>query len=151
MTTALHLPVSAGILIPHAPPMRWVERLLAFHGNEGRVETCRLADNPLFSETQALPLFAMTELIAQAYAAVKGYQDLLAGLPVRKGFLVGVRKVELLERVSGRRPFQVRVRPAGMFSGFYMADGEVFLDDQCIARGSVKVWVPDAGGGTFRK
>ncbi len=146
MRKPLSLPLPAERLIPHAFPMRWVERLIEFDGKEARVESCRLSGHPLFSNSVALPLCAMAELIAQAYAAVKGYQDLEAGLPVQKGFLVGIRRIEMLKGVPGTRPLSVHVRPAGMFGGFYLADGEVSLDGETIARGTVKLWVPGEEG-----
>jgi hypothetical protein len=123
--------------------MRWVKRLLSISSKDAWVESQRLSENPLFSKTDVLPLYAMAELLAQAYAAMKGYQDLSAGLPVRKGFLVGIRKLELFRSVSGTRSFLLRVCPTGAFGGFFMADGEVTLDGARIAAGSVKVWVPD--------
>jgi len=142
MQEPLNLPVSTALLIPHTPPMRWVKRLVEFDGSEGWVESCRLAENPLFSDSGVLPLYTMAELIAQAYAAVKGYQDLSAGRPIQKGYLVGIRKIEVLEFVPGTRPLLIRIRSAGEFGGFYMADGEVTLDSKCIAQGTVKLWVP---------
>ncbi|MBW1955087.1 MAG: hypothetical protein JRI76_04960 [Deltaproteobacteria bacterium] len=142
MKTSLRLPVSAEILIPHAPPMRWVERLLRVDGEKGEAASHRLSENPLFSDTAVLPLFVMAELIAQAYAAMKGYQDLSAGLPVRKGFLVGIRRIRIFECVYGTRAFLIRIRPTGALGEFYMAEGEVTLDGRCVAEGSVKVWIP---------
>jgi len=143
MNTPSKPPISAECLIPHEPPMCWVKQLLSLHEGEAWVESHRLADNPLFSEVQTLPLYVMAELIAQSYAVVKGYQDLSAGRPIRRGFLVGIRRMEVYAPVSGDRPLSIRIRPTGAFGGFFMADGTVILDGENIAEGTVKVWVPE--------
>ena len=142
----LKFPISAQRLIPHRPPMRLVERLLEIDNDGGVVESVPLSgsESRLFDkrDNAEIPLFG--ELIAQAYAAIKGYHDLSRGISIQRGFLVGIRKVALMGPIPRYEKLRIRVKTSGEFGGFYLADGEILHEDRLIAAGSIKLWASGA-------
>lgn len=128
-------------LIPHRLPMRMVDRLLQVDGKNGVVEALVSPECPLVCSDGQLDDVVLAELIAQAYAAIKGYCDKLAKIPAKQGFLVGIKRVErLLSAQSGDR-LRVNVNTMAELGDFSVAAGEVWRDDDLLARGEIKIWV----------
>ena len=100
MTMEPALPIPAENLLPHRPPMLLVDRLCSYADGCGVVEACPGSDSILVDERGALDEVALVELMAQGYAAVKGYDDLVKGRPVQEGFLVGIRKLQITGRAA---------------------------------------------------
>ena len=86
MNRNLTLPVDADLLVPHRRPVCMIDRLVEYRDESGVVEALLRSDNLLVGEDGVLDRTAYMELIAQAYAAFKGYRDLLHEKPVKKGF-----------------------------------------------------------------
>ncbi|HYS43510.1 MAG TPA: hypothetical protein VEM32_05965 [Geobacteraceae bacterium] len=151
MTTDLVLPMPAESLIPHRPPMRLVDTLLSVADGSGVTEACPAAGCILADARGELDAAALVELIAQSYAAVKGYDDLANGRPVKKGFLVGVRKLRITGRAFTGNRLLTTIRTVGTFEGFAVAEGEIVCAGETIAAGTIKLWIVDeeiaAGGG----
>jgi predicted hotdog family 3-hydroxylacyl-ACP dehydratase len=139
----LTLPLAAEQLMPHRLPMRLVETLIAYAGQEGVVETRLAEDGLLVAGDGRLDEVVLAELLAQAYAVVKGYGDCLAGNPVREGFLVGVKEAVFEQPVFAGDRLRIRVRTVAAVDGFAVAEGEVLRGDQRIAHGSLKLWIPE--------
>jgi 3-hydroxyacyl-[acyl-carrier-protein] dehydratase len=140
----LTLPRPAEAFLPHRKPMRLVETLVSFNGEAGQVEACLGADSLFAGADGFLDEAVLIELLAQSYAVIKGYEDLLQGKEISEGYLVGVKKL----RVSGRAPagtkLQVTIRTVGSFEKFAIAEGQVACGGVILASGTVKLWV--AGG-----
>ncbi|MBI5017240.1 MAG: 3-hydroxyacyl-ACP dehydratase [Deltaproteobacteria bacterium] len=143
MPVSLTLPMGAEELIPHRKPMRLVDRLLERDELEARAEAVITADNPLVDEEGRLEGAALLEFMAQACAAARGHQDLSAAGPVKKGFLVGVRRVHVVgpARVGDR--LEIHMATVGTLEGFSVLEGEVTRDGEVIATGTLKLWVAD--------
>ena len=88
----------------------------------------------------------MVELMAQAYAAVKGWSEFARGEPVRRGFLVGFSRVKIAGRAAAGDRLRIDIRAVGSFESFTVAEGEVRRGGRLIAEGTVKVWIPDGDG-----
>ncbi len=138
---SIELPIAAEELIPHRLPMRLVDRLLAVDGKNGTVEARVAADCPLVDETGNLESIAMVELIAQSYAALKGYIDRLGKKPVRQGFLVGVKKMVCLADVRAAEPVRIEVTTLGELDDFAVAEGQIWQGKIMAAHGEIKVWI----------
>ena len=95
MKTTLSLPMPAEMLVPHRPPILVIERLLEFNDTKGVVESCMHPDSIFARKDGSIEQVTMVEIIAQSFAAVKGYADLLEGKPISKGFLVGVKRLNI--------------------------------------------------------
>lgn len=139
------LPVDAATLVPHRRPMLLIDRLLACREDGGCVEAVVRPDNPFVDGQGRLEPLAAVELLAQAFAACKGYADLAAESGPGKGFLVGVRKVALHGVARLGDTLMVNVAAKGEFDGFAVIEGEVRRDGELLASGSLKLWVPRDG------
>ncbi len=137
----LQLPMAVESLVPHRLPMRLVERLLTVSGKDGMVEALISADELLVDEHGQLEEVALVELIAQGYAALKGYLDRCAGQPVRQGFLVGVKKFTNLVPVYAGDRLQIEIRTLAELEDFAVAEGAIRRNGDLLGRGEVKVWI----------
>ena len=135
------LPISAEDLIPERLPMRLVDQLLEVEGENAVVGARVDGDCPLVDETGKLEDIALVELIAQAYAALKGYLDRLQNKPVRQGFLVGIKKLAKLETVRAGDDLRIEIETLAELEDFAVAEGQVWRDSQLIDRGEIKVWI----------
>jgi predicted hotdog family 3-hydroxylacyl-ACP dehydratase len=137
----LTLPLAAEELIPHRLPMRLVDRLLEIDGKNGLVEALVSPECPLVATDDKLESIALIELIAQSYAALKGYLDRLSGAPVRQGFLVGVKKLRCLETVRVGQRLRIEIRTLAELDSFAVAEGKIWHDEKIVACGEIKVWI----------
>jgi len=135
--------MSADLLVPHRPPLCLAGRLLEFTGQTGVVESVIGPDNIFLKEDGSLPSLAMVELIAQASAAVKGYDDLRQGKGIKKGFLVDIREIRFTGRCFKGDTLHVRVEIVRTISGFSVIHGEVERKGDITATGTLKLWVPE--------
>ena len=150
MSIDLTLPMPAETFIPHRLPMRLVETLVSHGDAAGLVEAIPGADSILADAEGAIDEVALVELLAQGYAVVKGYDDLMNGREISKGYLVGVKKLRIAAAARIGERLQVRIRTVGCFEGFAVAEGEIERGAEVIASGTIKLWIvgtgPVAGG-----
>ncbi len=137
----LTLPLEVEQLIPHRLPMRLVDRLLAIDGKNGVVEAMVVVDSPLVAADGRLEDVALIELLAQAYAAVKGYCDLLDDKPVKQGFLVGIKKLTWLKSALAGDCLRIEIRTLAELGDFAVAEGDVWCGNTMLAHGEIKVWI----------
>ncbi|SDZ76513.1 hypothetical protein SAMN05660420_00192 [Desulfuromusa kysingii] len=137
----LSLPIEAEELVPHRLPMRLVDRLLEIDGRNGIVAAQVVAACPLVDEGGKLEDIAFIELMAQGYAALKGYLDRLQNRPVRQGFLVGIKKMHRFGAVFVGDQLLIKIRTLAELDDFAVAEGEVWCMDTLVAHGEVKVWI----------
>jgi predicted hotdog family 3-hydroxylacyl-ACP dehydratase len=143
MKTDFALPMHVGTLIPHEPPLRLIDRLLEVKDRYGIAEAVVRPENVLIDEDGGLDPVAMIELMAQSYAALKGYEDLINGRPKQKGFLVGIAEFRLTGRAIRGQRLRIKVERVGSTGGFSLAEGEVRHRDQVVAVGTIKIWIPE--------
>jgi predicted hotdog family 3-hydroxylacyl-ACP dehydratase len=144
MKTTLSLPMSTQHLIPHGPPLCLVDRLLEFKDQSGLLESSLEANNLLLDDDRGLHRPALMEMIAQSYAAVKGYEYLLTGRPVNRGFLVGVRRIAFQGRSYKGDRLEIHVEKLGGIGDFSVVLGEARRKGNVIASGIVKLWMPES-------
>ena len=137
----MKLPLPVENLIPHQKPMCLVDTLVEFKDQGGTVEARVLPGQVLVDKDGRLETLAVAEMIAQAYAAVKGYDDRLTGRPVRQGFLVGIRKIQFYQTVLAGDHLQIHVITVGSIAGFAVVEGVVTRKSDIIAEGQIKLWV----------
>ena len=139
------LPQPAERYLPHRKPMALLTRILAIDEGVCRTEA-QVAAGDLFVDTAGrLEPVALVEMIAQSYAALRGYLDCHSGLPVREGFLVGVRKLHIHGAVQAGDRLEITVRTVAEIDGFAVADGEIRRGTDVIATGNLKLWIPEPG------
>ena len=130
-------------LIPHRKPVCMVDRLIEFKDQAGTVEAVVSSENALIENNGQLDQLAVTEMIAQACAAAKGYEGRLANDPVELGFLVGIKKLQFFGKAFAGDKLQIAVRTVGAISGFTVVEGKVMCNQKIIASGKIKLWVPE--------
>lgn len=139
------LPMAAERLIPHRTPMRLVDTLLSVDEVSGVTESVLPRTSMMADGEGRLDEVAFMELIAQSYAAFKGYMDLLEGKPAGAGFLVGVRHMEFTGRAHAGDRLRTSFRTITSFGGFAVVEGTVTRGDETIASGSIKLWLVEDG------
>lgn len=145
MAEILSLPIAAEELIPHRLPMRLVETLVSSSEGVGIVEATVLPDSPLITSDGRLESVGLVEMLAQSFAAMKGFEDRRKGEPVRRGFLVGLRSLRLNGVARAGDSLEIRVRTTAEMDGFALAEGEVWRNAELLAVGTLKLWVsPEA-------
>jgi len=145
MRNELSLPMPVGKLVPHRPPILMVETLLVAQDGAGMAEAVPKPGHPLVDEDGTLDSAAMIEMIAQTFAAIKGYEDSRQGNPVKRGFLVGFKKIRFFGTARQGDRLLVKVKTVGTFDDFAMAEGEVEKDGQIIASGTINIWIDNSG------
>jgi predicted hotdog family 3-hydroxylacyl-ACP dehydratase len=141
META-ELPIQAETLLPHRPPLLMIDRLLACEGLEGTVESILKPGNPFLNGEGLLYRPAMVELVAQSFAAIKGFADRREGKPAGKGFLVGVKRFAFFHQAKLGQRLLIRIIPTGETEEFGLAQGRIHCGDTLLAEGTVMVFVP---------
>lgn len=139
----LDLPVAADTLLPQRPPMLAIDRLTEFQTGQGGVAELTVGHDSLFLRTDgSVEPTLFVELIAQSFAAVKGYENLMEGNPVAKGFLVEVKRFEVFGTARGGDTLSIVIRKTGETDDFALAAGMVMREGETLASGNVMVWVP---------
>lgn len=119
-----------------------IDRLVEYADESGVVEALIGPDNLLVDEDGILDHTAYMELIAQAYAAYKGYRDLLHGEQVKKGFLVVVKRLECKGDISPGDLLRINVTTVSEVGDFAVAEGTIKRGDEIIATGGLTLWIP---------
>ena len=138
----MELPLDAEVLIPHRKPMRLIDRLDASDGKSGRAAAHFPADSPfVIDHNGAIERLALLELVAQTYAAAKGYEDLSDGNDVAQGYLVGISKAVFHGDAYTDQDLLIRIRTEETFDSFYLAAGEVWHHDTLLVEATLKIWI----------
>jgi predicted hotdog family 3-hydroxylacyl-ACP dehydratase len=120
-----------------------VDRLTAIDA-DGAVVSARLpADGLLVSRADgALEAVAYAELVAQSYAAFRGYQLKARGLQPPLGYLVSIRLLDVLDAATAGQALTIAVRTVGELEGFAVIEGQVRCGEELIAQARLKVFIP---------
>jgi 3-hydroxyacyl-[acyl-carrier-protein] dehydratase len=137
--------MTAERLIPHRAPMRLVDTLVSV------IDGCAVTESVLPRSTMMadgegkIDEVAFMELIAQSYAAFKGYMDRRDGKPPGEGFLVGVRDLEVTGRAYAGDRLLTSIRTVAALGGFAVVEGAVTRGGETLASGTLKLWLVDPG------
>lgn len=146
MSGELPLPLDAEGLLPHRPPMRFVDTLLSASGGCAVTQTVFPEDSIVAGEDGSIDEVSFLEMIAQSFAVYKGFMDRKEGKAPREGFLVGVRHLKIFGRASAGDPLVTTVRSTGTFGGFTIVEGTVARGGEPVASGTLKLYVGSADG-----
>jgi 3-hydroxyacyl-[acyl-carrier-protein] dehydratase len=138
----MSLPFEAELLVPHRRPIRMIDRLVEFRDKSGVVEALVSSDNLLVGEDGTLDCIAFVEIIAQAYAAVKGYYNLSHNIPVKKGFLVAVKHIECNGEAYLGNLLRVNASTISEIGDYAIAEGVVMREEEVLASASLTLWIP---------
>ena len=148
---SLSLPCDVDHLVPQRLPMLIVQRLHERMGDRALVEAEVPAEGIWVSPGQGLLPEFYVEVIAQAMAAVNGFDAIRDGHAPRDGFLVGVDGFNWQRTaVPGERLF-IEIEKTFEFGAVNIIHGLVRNDKEEIAAGEIKVWQGEIPGETDGK
>ncbi|GMU44937.1 MAG: hotdog family protein [Xanthomonadales bacterium] len=132
-------------LLPHAPPMVLLDRVVAAGGEHLSAEVAIRADSEFCREGR-VGAWVGIEYMAQAVAAWSGWQARMRGEPVKIGYLLGTRRYDAhvpeflvgdVLQVHVEREFQAD-------NGLARFRAEIHRGDECCATASISVYEPPA-------
>ena len=90
----------------------------------------------------------LLEMMAQAYACLRGYEDRLAGCKPSFGFLVGIRRLNIRRRVKVCEAVKIEVATKTSIGDFFIAEAVIKVESERVAEAELKLWVaPGTAGG----
>lgn len=138
----MELPLDAEVLIPHRKPLQLIDRLNESDGKTGVAEACFDMDSPFVIDSSGkIERLVLIELVAQTYAAAKGYEDLSCGKKFSQGYLVGISKAVFHGDAYAGENLLVKVRTKDSFDDFFITAGEVFQQEELILEASLTIWI----------
>ena len=144
MMNLMPLPAKALNLVPHEGRMCMVDEVVSLGQDGAVVRACAAADGLLVSAVDGrLEEVMFAELVAQAYAAYRGYELMVSGLPPRDGFLVAIRQLDVLGSAYAGEELMVTVSTVGSLDGFAVVAGEVRRGEILLARAKLKIFIPE--------
>jgi predicted hotdog family 3-hydroxylacyl-ACP dehydratase len=135
-------------LVPHAPPMLWLRRVVAHDGDSTECEACTDDLAPLLDADGCAPGYAAIELAAQCVAVHARLIAQESGAP-RIGYLLGARRFDVhAARLLRGQSLRVRVtRKWGANTGPASFDAELrdTASGALLAAGRISCFTPNAG------
>jgi len=136
-------PISA--LMPHAPPMQLITRLLKVTSDEVLCEV-EISPNSIFfdSELHAVPAWIGIEYMAQTISLYSGVQTTIQGKMTKIGFLLGSRTYvsDVSHFLSG---WLLKVHATKLYQdefGLGAFQGEIIHDGKNICHATLNVFSP---------
>ena len=136
----IRLPVDIEGLVPHERPMLMVNTLLEVKERECLAELVVSEDNIFTDQDGRLDEAAYPEIISQAIAAHNGFKHLGNGNGASKGFLLGVKNLEIFRPVFAGDTLRISAYKVARYGEFGVIKGEVSRGSEMVARGEIKVW-----------
>lgn len=133
------LPMPVRDLIPQRSPMKLVDTLLSVGERCAEVETLVSETNPFLNENGELEPAAYMEIIAQASAALNGFQ-LRHHAAKPEGFLMGARNLVVHASARPGDRLVTSIYKAHKFEDFGILTGRVTCNGHCLAEGEIKVY-----------
>jgi predicted hotdog family 3-hydroxylacyl-ACP dehydratase len=150
--TGAPAPPGPGALLPHGPPARWIDEVLA-RGEGELVCRGRIPAASPFARGGTAPALAGLELAAQAAAVLEALDRAGAGgaAEPRRGYLVRVREAALAAAgIPAGAPLVVRVRRTGGLPPLAVYEVEVHREEGGegaeICRGTLGTWLAEEDG-----
>lgn len=139
----IRLPLEAGRLVPHKPPMLLLDRLLEMKERSSLSEMTVKADMIFVGDDGTLDHASYPEIIGQAIAAQEGFRKLGCREAQPEGFLLGVKNLEITGSARVGDTLRIFVRKVAKYGDFGIVRGEIRKGDVVIASGEIKVWQGD--------
>ena len=142
----MRLPADTEQFMLHRSPMRFVHRLLHVEGDFAEAETTLEAGDIGIDPDGKVERAALLEMVAQTYAAARGYRDLSENKPPALGYLVGASNFRIKHAPRAGQLLRIEVQSSNSFEDFYLVEGRVCRQDDVLAEGTLKVWLQTETG-----
>ncbi|MFA5072964.1 MAG: radical SAM protein [Nitrospirota bacterium] len=136
----MFLPVDAARVVPHKPPMLLLDRLLEVKERTAVSEMTVRKDMIFVDKHEKLNETSYPEIMSQALAAMEGFRTLNSLNPHQEGFLLGIKKFEILGSAYVGDVLRITISKIAKLGDFGIIRGEVTNEGTVIARGELKVW-----------
>ena len=126
-------------LIPHRPPMRWVETLIDCTDTTAIATACFNAGHFAMAEGKVLET-ALVECVAQTVAAAMGHRAQAKGEPDsigERGMLVSVSGFRIISPPPVGKSLHIEVQEIKRFGPMLLVSGRVSCEGQLIASGEL--------------
>ncbi len=137
----MSVPQDIAPYLPHRPPLRFVQSLLECTKDEVITEGVFGPDSIVVDRERVVDNAALLELVAQSYAALRGFEDQQRGFATANGYLVGITQFTAHAAAHAGEALRVAVRTTGVFEDFFVGEGRVTRAGELIAEGTLKVWM----------
>lgn len=141
----MFLPVDVARVIPHKPPMLLIDNLLEVKERASVSEMTIRQDMLFVDENGKLDEASFPEVISQAVAAQEGFRRFGGRNPLREGYLLGVKNLEIFGSCHVGDTLLISLYKKNRFGDFGVLSGEVHRNNELIAKGEVKVWQNTSG------
>lgn len=139
-----HDPLSLHALIVHRSPMCLLDDIIEVTDTDALAVVVVRRDNPFFEECAGLPAYCGLEMMAQAIAAIDGFQNLRKNLPPKIGFLLGSRKYTAgLTHFPEGTQLSVRVKMIFCDDRMFSFEGRIEMRGDTVARANLNVYAPN--------
>ncbi len=139
VSAGITLPMEAISLVPHRPPMLFVDYLLKRYEDKAEARAVMVAEGICFDSVQPFPEFFI-EVVAQTMAMANGYDALCAGKKMNDGMIVGVDSFSFCNTPVPGTLLHIIIEKTFEFGPVRIIHGEVFDGDLLLAEGDIKVW-----------
>lgn len=139
----LQLPIPLTELVPHRPPMLWLNELVEYSDDRGRAVGTMQPDHFFADGRGVLHPSASIELIAQAAAAHEGCRRRMSGQAIGGGFLVGVRNFTLRRAPSCGEEVVVAAERRWAVGPMHMTRGSVWASGDLLAEGELTFFLSE--------
>ena len=126
-------------LVPHRPPMRWVDALIDCTDTTASATACFNADHFAVAEGKVLES-ALVECVAQTLAAAMGHRAQAKGEPGTigdSGMLVSVSAFRILSPPQVGKPVRIEVQEIKRFGPMLLVSGRISCEGHVIASGEL--------------
>lgn len=139
MNTEQNFPISAASLLPHRPPMLLINNLTERVENTAKADATMPAEGIFFDTESAFPEFYI-EIMAQAVAASKGYDALIAQEKMLDGMIVGVDSFSFFKMADPGTHLEISIEMTFEFGAVKIIHGTIHDQKTLLAEGVIKVW-----------
>ena len=134
-------PVPTDSLVPHRPPMQWVNTLVDCTDTTATATACPNEGDLAVADGQVLET-ALVECVAQTVAAALGHRAKISGKTgwPGVGMLTGVSDFRVQSRTPADKNLRIEVRELKRLGAMLMIAGVVSCEGQVIASGELTLY-----------
>lgn len=136
------LPCQAVDLLPHRPPMLFIDQLTARSDDrETATAIASMNGKHFFQDQKSTPCPEFfIEIIAQTIAASRGFDSLVDGAKPKTGLLVGLDEFTFDTRHPINSPLKSHIKKIFEFGDITVFQGILFSGQFQVVKGKIQVW-----------
>jgi len=136
----VRFPIDAKKLMPHKPPMVFIDTLEMVGERVASASVTIKKDWFFVDENGFLDEAMYMELIAQAAAALNGFEALSQNSQGFQGFLLGARKLRVFKKACVGDRLGISLFKYAKYGDFGIVKAQVTANCELLAEGEVKIW-----------